>query len=70
MTRKDFEALAGVIRDEFAHTNSMYYKGIIDVEEKVGRDVATVGIRRRLIDLCKATNPRFDEARFVNATET
>jgi hypothetical protein len=68
MTRKDFEALAGVIKAEFDHNRWMCRNGHITVAQKLERDLATTGVRKGMVEVFKASNPRFDEARFIAAT--
>lgn len=68
MTKKDFEAMAGVIREEFAHSRWMLQHGVITVDQKLERDLATTGVRKNMVEVFKASNPRFDEARFIAAT--
>jgi len=70
MTRKDFELIARAVRDArpIAKLDSLTSQAARN--GVIGANSALDQVARNLADELKATNPRFDAARFIEACKS
>jgi hypothetical protein len=71
MTKKDFIALADVLRDienRISMFDSAYRTSTADFEQgyRAGTEQARIILRAQLIDFCVARNPRFNRERWLD----
>ena len=67
MTRKDFEAMAGVVKKGYEQNQRLYDAGGLTLDQRLERDLATTYLRNRMAEVFRDANPRFDAERFFAA---
>ena len=67
MTKKDYVAIAKVIREQVEHVDNMVATGCSSLEEGTMRKVTLLQTRASLAETFAFDNPRFDRETFKKA---